>query len=220
MTTLANGQQLTSLRLTLPYSGRILAEATAAEPIALVAGLLTFLLGDLSVIAKPMPGRVGEFAGSWECEAIGGRGGWGSVIPAKGYQSPIGVLNTQVFADAALACGELPPIVQVPQFLPQFYERRRGPAARVFDTLSGNQVWWVDGAGVAQVGFRPPTVVTAPFDLIECSRARGRLVIATDSPAAFAPGATFVDPLNGAFTINAAVWISNANSFRGELWTR
>jgi len=218
MTTLANGQQLTSLRLTLPYSGRILAEATAGEPIALVAGLLTFLLGDLSVVTSPM--RSGEFAGQWSAEAIGGRGGWGKVIPAKGYQSPIGVLNAQVFADAALTCGEFPPVVQVPQFLPQFYERRRGPAARVFETLDGGQIWWIDGAGVAQVGFRPPTVVTAPFDLIECDKSRGRLVIATDSPAAFAPGATFIDPMAGPFTINAVVWTSNAQSLRGEVWTR
>ncbi len=217
MTTLANGQQLTSLRLTVPNSGRIVVEATAGEPVTLVAGLLTFLLGDLSVVASPM--RVGEFAGSWSCEAIGGRGGWGSIIPAKGYQSPIGIMNAQVFADAALACGEFPPVVQLPAFMPQFYERRRGPAARVFDTLSGGQIWWVNGAGVAQVGFRPPTVITAPFDLIECDRGRGRLVIATDSPAAFAPGASFVDPMAGLFTINAVVWTSTAQSLRGEVWT-
>ncbi len=212
MTTLANGQQLTTLRLTVPSSGRILAEATAGEPVPLVAGLLTFVLGDLSVVAAPM--RVGEFAGSWACSAIGGRGGW-----AKGYQSPIGIMNAQVFSDAALAVGEFPPVVQVPQFMPHFYERRRGPAARVFDTLTGDQIWWVNGAGVAQVGFRQPAVVTAPFDLLECDRSRGRLVIATDSPAQFAPGATFVDPMAGAFTINAVVWESNVNTFRGEVWT-
>ncbi len=218
MTTLANGQQLTSLRITVPNSGRMVVEAKAGEPVALVAGLVTFLLDDLSVVAKPMPGRVGEFAGQWSCEAVGGRGGWGSVIPAKGYQSPIGVMNAQVFSDAALACGELPPVVQVPQFMPQFYERRRGPAARVFDTLSGGQIWWVDGSGVAQVGFRPPAVVTAAFDLIECERATGRLVIATDSPGQFSPGSTFVDPLAGAFTVNAVVWTSVASSLRGEVW--
>lgn len=217
MTTLANGQQLTSLRLTVPNSGRIVATATAGEPVALVAGLLTFMLGDLSVVTSPM--RAGEFAGQWACSAIGGRGGWGKIIPAKGYQSPIGILNTQVFADAALAVGEFPPVVQFPQMLPQFYERRRGPAAQVFQTLDESQIWWVDGAGVAQVGFRPPTVIAAPFDLLENDTARGRLVIATDSPAAFAPGATFIDPMAGAFTINAVVWTSDVNSFRGEVWT-
>lgn len=218
MTTLANGQQLTSLRITVPNSGRMIVEAQAGEPITLVAGLLTFLLGDLSCVAAPC--RVGEFAGQWSCEAVGGRGGWGTTIPAKGYQSPIGVMNAQVFSDAALACGEFPPVVQLPQFLPQFYERRRGPASRVFATLSGGQIWWVDGAGVAQVGFRPPTVVAVPFDLLECDRSRGRLVIATDSPAVFMPGATFVDPMAGAFTVNAVVWTSTASALRGEVWTR
>ncbi len=219
MTTLANGQQLTSMRVTIPNRGRMIVAASAGEPVPLVAGLLTFTLEDMSILAKPMPGRVGEFAGQWSCEAVGGRGGWGSIIPAKGYQSPIGILNAQVFSDAALAVGEFPPVVQVPQFLPQFYERRRGPAARVFDTLSGGQIWWVDGAGVAQVGFRTPSVVTAAFDLIECERATGRLVIATDSPAQFVPGATFTDPMAGAFTINAVVWTSTAQSLRGEVWT-
>jgi hypothetical protein len=216
VTTLANGQSLTALRVTVPNSGRMVVEASAPEPVALVAGLLTFQLSDLSVLAAPM--RVGMFAGQWSSSAIGGRGGWGKVLPAKGYQSPIGVLNTQVFADAALAVGEFPPVVQAPQMLPQFFERRRGVASGVFRSLSGGQIWWVNGAGVAQVGFRPPSAVTAQFDLIECDRSRGRLVIATDSPAAFAPGATFTDPQEGAFTVNSVVWTSTVNSLRGEIW--
>ncbi len=91
MTTLANGQQLTSMRVTIPNRGRMIVAASAGEPVPLVAGLLTFTLEDMSILAKPMPGRVGEFAGQWSCEAVGGRGGWGSIIPAKGYQSPIGI---------------------------------------------------------------------------------------------------------------------------------
>jgi hypothetical protein len=216
--TLANGQALNSLRVTVPMSGRMVIEASASEPPALVAGLLTFVLGDLVALAAPMPGRIGTFAGNWSCSAIGGRGGWSKSLDPKGYQSPIGVMNTQVFTDAALSVGEAPPVVQFPDMLPQFFVRRRGPASRVFRALTGGQIWWVDGSGVTQVGFRTPSVAVAPFDLINRDMGRGRLVIATDNPAAFSPGVTLIDPMSGPATINAAVWTSTGESLRGEIW--
>ncbi len=217
MTALANGVPLTYCRVTVPFVGRVTIEARAPEDVPAPSGGILFTVADLAITATPW--RSGMFAGAWSCMARGGRGGWGKTLPSRSYVSPVGVVNAQIYADAAREVGELPPVVQFPQTVGQFYSRPRGPATRVFDLITGEQAWWVDPTGVTQIGFRPPGVVAAPFDLIEADRAQGRLIVATDNPAAFAPGLTMVDPLQGSFAINAVVWTSNGSRMRGEIWT-
>jgi hypothetical protein len=131
------------------------------------------------------------------------------------------VLNTQVILDAARECGELPPVVAVPYVLGPSYTRIGGrPASQVFDRRAPFTDWWVDLAtGVTQVGPRPPLTVAAPFEIMNIDHASGKLTIATDNPLQFVPNATFIDPQSGVFTVNAAVWESDQNRFRGEVWT-
>lgn len=220
MSALANGQALPWLRVTVGWSGRILVEAQAAEDVVPVGGVVTFTIGDLSVVATLSPGRFGMFAGSWSGRAIGGRNGWGKFRPAKGYQSPVGVLNIQVIQDAAREVGELPPVVQVPHVIGQFYERRAElPASQVLAQRAAGTDWWVDELGITQVGIRPPLVTAVPFELIDYQREKGRASIATDNPAAFRPNTTFVDPMVGPMVVNSVVWTSDAGRLRGEVWT-
>jgi hypothetical protein len=219
LTALANGQPLTGLRVTVPWRGAPIVEATAPEAVTPAGGVVSFLLGDLAVTATLVPGRSGEFSGSWSGLAVAGRGGWRKTIPAKGYRSPAGLLDVQIFADAARECGELPPVVSAPRNVGGFYVRREGRASDAFGLLAPGQDWWINSAGVTIVGQRLPTLTAAPFDLLEWDPARGRVTIATDSPAAFAPGVTFADPLAGSFTVNSVVWTATAAKLRGEVWT-
>src|SRR5690349_2965852 len=223
MSAIANTVGLTWCRITVPWSGIALIEMNAPEPVLPVAGVVSVLMGDLAVSCALVSDRAGEFAGSWSGFAVAGRGGWDKPVSAKGYQSPFGVLNTQVIQDAARECGELPPAVTVPFSLGPFYVRK-GPASgrkasQVFDKLPPFCDWWVDlPTGITQVNIRPPTAVTADFQIIESSKRSGVLKIATDNPAQFQPNATFIDPQEGVFTVNAAVWVSDNNSFRGDIW--
>lgn len=222
MSAVANGKPLTFCRITIPWSGCPTLEAASQEEVTPASGLVTTLLGDLSLVATLLPARSGMFAGGWAGFGVGGRNGWGKYLPAKGYRSPFGVVDAQVFADAAREAGELPPVVQAPQPIGGGYVRRGDRvASQVFAKLPGSQLWWVDPAtGVTQVGLRPPRTVTAQFDLIANDTSRGRLTVATDSPAQFVPGATFIDPNAGAFVINAVVWTSTEIALRGEVWVQ
>jgi hypothetical protein len=218
VTALLNGVPCPWLRLTVGWSGRILVEAEGAEDILAPGGLVTAIVGDLSVVATLVPGRFGMFAGSWSGQAIGGRGGWGKSGPAKGYTSPVGVLNTQVIQDAAREAGELPPVVQVPHVIGQFYERRGElPLSQVLNQRAAGTDWWVDELGITQVGYRLPSIVVAPFEL-DYQPQRGRAIVSTDNPAAFRPGAVFTDLFVGPLTVNSVVWTSTPNSLRGSIW--
>lgn len=219
MSAIANGTGLTWCRVTIPWSGVPIIECDAPEEITPVAGLVTFVIEDLIVVATMV--RSGMFAGSWQGYGVAGKNGWGKQISAKGYTSPFGLLDSQIILDAARECGELPPIVQVPYIVGGFFIRRADlPASQVFSRLPPGTDWWVDPkTGITQAGVRVPAIATADFSLIDNNTRDGRLVIETDVPGAFQPGASFVDPLAGAFTVNAAVVTSNANKLKVEIWT-
>ncbi len=218
---LANGESLTWCRVTIPWSGVPIVEADCQNEVLPVGGLVTFTLEDLIVSSTLVPKRFGMFAGSWQGFAVGGRNGWGKYLPARGYRSPFGLLDSQLILDAAREAGELPPLVAVPYVVGGFFVRRGDlPASQVFSRLPAGFDWWIDPpTGVTRVSKRTPGVVTADFDLLEYNTRTGRILIATDSPGAFAPGCTFIDPSAGAFVVNAAVITSDADKLRVEVWT-
>lgn len=221
MSALANGVPLTWCRVTIPWSGVPLIECDSQTEVTPIAGVVTFVLLDLVIVATLVPGRFGVFTGNWQGLAVAGRNGWGKYLPAKGYRSPFGLLDSQIILDAARECGELPPVVAVPYIIGGFFVRRGDlPASQVFSRLPPGFDWWIDPAtGITRVGIRVPSVAAVDFDLVNDNTRQGRLTLATDNPGAFMPGASFIDPIAGAFTVNAAVVTSDVNKLRVEVWT-
>jgi hypothetical protein len=225
VTALANGEPLTLLRVTVPWRGAPIVEARSQLEVTPVGGVVSFMCGDLPISAALLPGRAGMFAGGWSGFAVAGRGGWRKTLPAKGYRSPAGLVDAQIYGDAALESGEPPPLVAAPRVVGGFYVRAGSflgqpcVASDVFSLLAPGQDWWVNPVGVAVVGTRLSGPVVAAFDLLENDPSAGRCVIATDAPAAFVPGLTFTDPQQGSFTINSVCWTSTAGKLRGEVWT-
>jgi hypothetical protein len=219
MSALANGVPLTFARLTIGRAGRVLVEAQAIDEVTAPGGSVAFAIGDMLWSCTLVPSRFGSFAGAWSGTAVGGRNGWGKIATKKGYQSPVGVLSTQVILDAAREAGELPPVVQIPLVIGQFYARRGDlPLGQVLSQRAPGTEWWIDEAGVTQVGIRPPSLVAVPFDLLDYRPDLGRATVATDNPSAFRPGASFTEPLIGTFRVNSVVWTSTPQSLRGEIW--
>lgn len=221
-TALVQGQAATWLEVTVPTRGPMLIRAKAPDDVTPVAGRVAFAIGDLTItVASLVADRSGMFAGSWSGMALTGAGGWRAPISARGYRSPAGLPNVQILADAASEVGELPPVVSTPRSVGGFYVRQGGePASQVFcPTVIGPDDWWVDENGITRVGTRTPGPITAEFALLDVDRKSGCIHLASESPAAFMPGRTFTDPLEGSFTVNAAVWTADGGKLRGEIWT-
>ncbi len=221
MTLLANGIALTSATITWPWSGPMLFDLSSPDPITPVAGQVTVVMGNITAVCALLPDRSGEFAGAWRGLGVGGFAGWRKVLPAKGYRSPAGVVDAQVFADAAVSAGEVMAPGSVPRPAGGFYTRNGiDPASQVFDLLPADQTWWVTPQGLTTYGVRLPSVTLAAFVLDDYDAAKGRVRISSEEPGSFGPGVTFTDPLAGSFTVNSAVWHATATKLTGEIWTR
>jgi hypothetical protein len=201
-------------RVTVPYSGAWHADLVLCTPID-VPGPQTLLLGTVAWTCAYV--RDIAFAGRRGVRVVGGLGGWRTTIPAKQYGG--GFIPTQaVLADAAAACGELPPVVSptLPPTLGAGWCRGQDVAGATLQRVAGD-AWWVDPvSGVVQTGPRVPTSIVSPFVLLDLDGATGVISIATDFPGDWAPGATFLAPTYGG-TVSRAMHTIHPDTMRTEV---
>jgi hypothetical protein len=133
--------------------------------------------------------RADPFAGSNSARIVGGAGGWGRSIALAPYRNPAGVPLSLVLRDAAAAVGETVKLAS-DRLLGEFFTPESGPAAWLLRRLAG-ELWWMDDAGVTQVGARPATTIKSPATVESYRGGRGWLTVATEDLAAWVPKATF-----------------------------
>lgn len=101
--------------------------------------------------------RGGEFGLQKRLRIVGGKGAWSRALPGAPYHSDSGVKAKTVAADAAAACGEtLGGFAPLATTMGSDYVRMAGlTASATLEQAAGGKRWWVDYAGVTQVGERP-----------------------------------------------------------------
>lgn len=149
------GQLLTSVRLHVSGVGPWWADCDFAEA-PTVSGSVELLLGGYSWRGTVLPESSGAFGERRTVRIVGGAGGWGSLVPARSYRSDSGVKARDVVADCAREVGEtLGGFVPGVEQLGDAYARSAGSATTVIEDAIHGAAWWVDAAGVTQVGSRP-----------------------------------------------------------------
>lgn len=187
------GSRVVSARITLPASGRVVADVSFADETAVAAtGVLR--VQDLTLLCSVLRGAA--FAGARSARLVGGYGGWSRQVAALPYAKPQGVLLSTVVRDAAAAVGERVNLLGAygTQVLGQRWVRAAGPASLVLSETV-RRAWWVDAAGVTQIGDRPTALVSQGFDLINWQPGVGLATIATEALAVWQPGITFRSPI-------------------------
>jgi hypothetical protein len=162
----------------------------------------SIVVGDLALLGHVY--RQSYFAGSRSLRLIGGRGGWSKTIPRKAYRLANGVPIGMILKDAAAECGEA---INVPNdsTVGSSWTRAEDLASVTLRTLAGAN-WYIDPAGIVQVKARPVAAVRTQFDVIDQIGALGKVTIATESYAAWMPGATFTSPfLDATYTIGGTM---------------
>jgi hypothetical protein len=153
------------------------------EPEAL-AGRVTLALADVSLTGTIVSGGVAE--GKAAYRLVGGAGGWGRVLSAKGYTSDAGVKIATVVGDAAREAGET--LAGVPTTrLGSHYARLNGPASHVLHGIAPRG-WHVDFAGVTQFGARAATTYAGDGTRTRIDTAGRVIEISTESLAGLVPG--------------------------------
>jgi len=128
----------------------------------------------------------GTADGKARYRCVSGAGGWGKTIDAKPYHNDAGVKAATVIRDAATACGEsvgtLPRTVLGPHFA-----RANDTASDVLHLLAPRN-WYVDTAGVTQVGTWPAATYTGDGARVRTDLARGVIELAVDDLDNLLPG--------------------------------
>lgn len=211
-----DGNRVAALTLILPAKGIWTADVLLDQNAAMNDTSVTLTLNTFSL--KGTIFRAGNFVGAASFRIVGGAGGWRKPLPAKFYQSGAGVRLSSLVTDTAREAGEQVAVL-ADRTVGTAFTRQRGPAVRVLGLL-GDQ-WWVRPIdGVTVVGERANPVIVSQFDTLAqgTSLALGRVMVATDAPQDWQPGAVFSSPTLSARTISGAIHRLDANSLRTEVW--
>lgn len=188
MTATLAGTRVSSAVVRFPAAGVWSAELELVDPVTLT-GAVSLVLEDLTLACTVVRG--GPVEGSASYLVTGGAGGWSGLPPgrpvgAKAYRNDAGVKLSTVLVDVARDAGEKVSLA-ADRPIGVVFVRQAGPG---WDTLARLcPSWWVDGAGVTQVGPRPATPITLKTRLLGWTRKAGLRILAADALAPFVPGA-------------------------------
>lgn len=186
------GKLCGSARLHVPLYGVSTAEVELLER-ATVSGRQTLVVGDLSLVGTIVDG--GVVAGQGRYHWRSGAGRWAEIVPGKGYGNAQGVQRSVVIRELAEAVGETVafgvPEARLGLAPEASYVRLGGPAWLALKALS--VPWYVDAAGVTQIGERPSAAAPeSQAMLVAWSREDGRRVYIPNAEgvAGWLPGNT------------------------------
>jgi hypothetical protein len=152
------------LGLTVPNVGVWFADIHLLDDDALIDGAKVDLrIGPTLWRGTVLPGENGIFALTRMCRVRGGGGGWSRTLGPKHYHNDFGVRAAEVVADLCRETGEtLGSFVPVAERIGVDYVRAAGiTAAGSLADVIGAVPWWVDQAGLTNVGTRPATQLNA-----------------------------------------------------------
>jgi hypothetical protein len=183
-----DGQRFTRASVVIPAVGPWSADVELPGEVAVSSRpVLTF--GGLSLTGAVY--RTTPFAGGRTVRIVGGAGGWRATVAAQSYSLPGAVTLSLVLGDLAAACGETAKLA-ADSTIGSYFLRESAPAARILTQLVGRQGWWIDPAGVTQVGaVRDASPIATPFTLAAFDGGLGSATVATETPADWMPGRTW-----------------------------
>lgn len=197
------GLRVLSMRLLQPYRGVWLADCEIdPDQIALApsSGKVSLSIGvppAATLLGTIDPRGSGTFVEFAHLRVLGGGAGWDKPVRPQHYHSDGGLPSTVPISATATEVGEVANVLAPTPLGPDFV-RTAGPASRV---LEGQTSWWVDIAGVTQVGPRPPVVADPSLTVIRWDPATQVAEFTCDTLVL--PGTVLVDPRIGGGQVTA-----------------
>lgn len=200
------------LMLTIPWSGRWHADMSLVDATDISGPQTLNLVGVPWACAYV---RAIDYAGDRGVRVVAGAGGWSTTIRDKQYGDGV-IATSTVCNDAALACGEVSPVIDasLPPTVGAAFLRQRGPAVTVLQEVLGDG-WWTDTTGRVQTKARNGTISSA-FTVTKVDGASGIFEIGTSSPNDWMPGVTFTAPTVSG-TVSRVTHIIDRNRVKTEV---
>ncbi len=206
-----NGIRATSARANIPAWGCWYAEASI-DGEHVLEGPATLKIADLTLVGTVLSG--GPTHGRSVYRIVGGKGGWGRSVPKKGYANDAGVKVATIVGDAAKEVGESLGTISASDRAGPAYARQAGPASRVLQDLAPRG-WYVNEAGVTQLGARPAGALVGKVTRIDpYNKASGKVVLAAESISTILPGVV----VDGITAVDVLHEISATGGLRSTVW--
>lgn len=209
-----NDSRALSVRLVTPWRGVWFADIDLDPEDAKTppSGSVTLTVGSATLVGTVDPRGSGRFASSVRLRVVGGGGGWDKPVSPQHFHNDAGVKSTQVYSATAGQIGETvndpAPVAAGVDFV-----RSAGSASRVF----GDVDWFVDPAGVTQIGPRPAAAPDKTLEILGFDPGTQRLDVTTD--ALILPGTTFSDArFDGTLTARDVEQLFDADGSRASVW--
>lgn len=185
-----NGTPASNLHLTVGWNGPWFCDVDI-EASTNVSGKVTLIIGDsLALVGTVDTSRDGVFGDTRSVRIVGGANGWARSLPPRDYANDAGVKVESIAQHLAMATGEtFGTLAPTTPRVGVHYTRRSGSAANTLVDIIGDVQWWVDYAGVTQVGARPAsTPDPRAYAVVDYDARSGRAVISPDDLGTISPG--------------------------------
>lgn len=214
-----NGQRLSSLRVVAGNVGPWFADLEFEEAPDL-AGKVTITVGALQLVGTVVPQFDGTFGQQRKCRVVAGANGWGTMLGPKAYHNDASIKAQLIAADAARECGEtLGGFVPAADRVGNDFVRRAALASNVLEEVIGSVAWWVDYAGVTQVGPRPASAIDSSTYEVLAHDPRTRIVtLAVDDPGAVTVGSILSERLDAPQTVRDLELHLDGGALRITAW--
>jgi hypothetical protein len=211
-----NGHPLQQGTLSIPFYGAWVADVNVASGGENLSGRVTLVLAGLTLQGYIFRG--GDFTGSTVYRVVGGAG-WQITVTPHPYISKFGLKLSIILKDVASKIGET---VNVPALSDRtvgtFYLRQRAPASQVLRQLAPQ--WWIDPAGVTQIGTRSSPVITSGFAVLPGTNlGLGKVVLGTDQVQDWVPGSLFSSSTLSQRRVSGVLHKWGSNQLRTTVWT-
>jgi hypothetical protein len=211
MTATLNTIRATHALATIPSWGLWHAEVNLDGEHTL-SGEAKLILADLTLVGTVLSG--GPESGRTPVWIVGGRGGWGRVIPEKSYANDAGVKVATILRDAAAACGETLDEASLPTTrVGPAWVRPAGRASRTL-ALVASKNWYVREDGVTVIGQRKASTLDAKVTRGPVDKARGKVTLAAESIAKILPGLV----VDGLSAVDVQHDVSPDGGVRSTVW--
>jgi len=214
-----NGERLTVVRLTVGNIGPWIADVDF-EGAPSLAGRVTLKIDKLELVGTIVATQSGAHGLQRRARIIAGAGAWADPVEAKQYHNDAGVKAQLVASDAARAVGEtLGSFVPVAERIGRDYARQTGPASRALEGVIGGAAWWVDYAGLTQVGPRPSAPLEAKAYRVLAYDPRDQIVtLDVTDPGAVKIGSVISEGLEGPRVVRSLELRLTADELRVLAW--
>lgn len=217
-----NGKAATRIHIHVPGVGPWFADVDFADAADGLAGAATIVVGDVTLTGTFAP-QNGTFGLQRKARILAGGGGWGHAIPAKSYPNDAGVKALLVAREAAAACGErlAPDAVTATNTVgASHFVREAGSASKAIEAAAGGFPWWVDYTGVTHIAESrtAPAPAADSYVVLEHNPRQASAVIAVDSLAAIAVGATLTERLDAPLKVVALEFDVSVTGIRCRVW--